>query len=113
LGGRGWTGSIVELPAGEALELELVEGQSWLAFNYYLGDLRSRIAVNVDLPVTSGDLAVLAAHEAYPGHHTEHALKEARLVRAQGLIEESIAFARLLTEQVTATELRAAEGSSV
>ena len=35
-------------------------------------------------------LAILAAHEGYPGHHTEHACKEARLLRELGRVETSI-----------------------
>ena len=35
-------------------------------------------------------LAILAAHEGYPGHHTEAACKEARLVRGEGRDELSI-----------------------
>jgi hypothetical protein len=32
----------------------------------------------------------LVGHEAYPGHHTEHAVKEQVLIREQGRIEEGI-----------------------
>ena len=32
----------------------------------------------------------LAAHEIYPGHHTESAVKEQRLVRDRGWLEQSI-----------------------
>ena len=51
----------------------------WAAYNWYLGGLASRIEVNTDLPARSYFLAMLAAHEGYPGHHTERACKEARL----------------------------------
>jgi hypothetical protein len=78
------------LPPGESVELEYVSGEPWAAFNYYLGALRSRIAINTDVAMTPDFVAELAAHEAYPGHHTEHVTKEQTLVRAQGRIEESI-----------------------
>ena len=42
------------------------------------------------MPTTGLDLLHLAAHEVYPGHHTEHAAKEQLLIRDQGLIEEGI-----------------------
>src|SRR5215218_2676192 len=87
---RSRTEALVSLPEGEALELEQVANEPWLAFNYYLGDLRSRVVVNLDVPVTGDDLVELAAHEVYPGHHTEHALKEHLLLRRRGLLEESI-----------------------
>ena len=82
----------VELPEGEALTLDPVTGEPWWAFNYYQGDLRSRVVMNVDVPTTGLDLIHLAAHEVYPGHHTEHAVKEQLLARDQGAIEESLQF---------------------
>src|SRR5215218_4184388 len=87
---RSRTEAIVPLPDGEALELEQVSDEPWWAFNYYLGNLRSRVVVNVDIPTTADDLIGLAAHEVYPGHHTEHALKEQLLIRDRGLVEEGI-----------------------
>lgn len=87
---RARTRELVELPDGESVELELVEDEPWLAFNYYLGDLRSRVAFNTDLPWRANDLLLVVAHELYPGHHTEHALKEQLLVRDRGQLEESI-----------------------
>jgi hypothetical protein len=48
------------------------------------------VAVNTDLPVLSTSLAHLVAHEAYPGHHTEHTRKEVGLVRRRRWLEESI-----------------------
>jgi hypothetical protein len=78
------------LPPGETIEWVLETDKPWAGFNYYLGDLRSRVAINVDLPVLSTSLGHLVAHEAYPGHHTEHARKEVGLVRARGHDEESI-----------------------
>jgi hypothetical protein len=84
------TRDIVELPDGERFDAQLVSGQPWGAYNWYLGDLESRIDINTDLPVRSYYLAILAAHEGYPGHHTEAVCKEARLVRGEGRDELSI-----------------------
>jgi hypothetical protein len=84
------TEALVALPAGESVEVEPVRDEPWWAFNYYLGDLRSRVAVNLDIPTTGVDVIHLAAHEVYPGHHTEHALKEQLLLRERGAIEEGI-----------------------
>ena len=78
------------LPDGEHVDFELVTGQPWAGFNFYLGELQSRVAVNTDLPVLSTSLAHLVAHEAYPGHHTEHSRKEVGLVRGRRWLEESI-----------------------
>jgi hypothetical protein len=84
------TEALVSLPDGEEVALEPVRDEPWWAFNYYLGDLRSRVVVNLDIPTTGFDVIRLAAHEVYPGHHTEHALKEQLLLRDRGAIEEGI-----------------------
>jgi hypothetical protein len=78
------------LPEGEHVHWELAHDQPWSGFNYYEGGLRSRVAINTDLPVLSTSIAHLVAHEAYPGHHTEHSRKEAGLVRQRGWAEETI-----------------------
>lgn len=81
---------LVGLPAGDEVLLEAVTDEPWWAFNYYLGELRSRVVLNVDVPTTGSDLIHLAGHEVFPGHHTEHAVKEQLLMREQGKIEEGI-----------------------
>ena len=84
------TRSLFGLPEGEHVEFELVTDKPWSGFNTYLGELRSRVSVNTDLPVLSISLAHLVAHESYPGHHTEHCRKEVGLVRRRRWFEESI-----------------------
>jgi hypothetical protein len=86
---RARTRDLVGLPDCESVELELVGNEPWLAFNYYLGGLRSRVVFNTDLPWRSNDLVHVVTHELYPGHHTEHVLKEELLVRGQGQLEET------------------------
>jgi hypothetical protein len=87
---RRWTRLLVELPAGEGVTLEIAHNEPWLGFCDYLGNLRSRITVNVDLPMSVIDLLVLAIHETYPGHHAERCAKEQLLVRGRGLLEETL-----------------------
>jgi hypothetical protein len=98
---------LVDLPEGEGLVVEEVRDEPWWAFNYYLGGLRSRVVVNLDVPGTCDDLVELSAHEVYPGHHTEHSLKEQLFVRERGEVEESIQLvptpAALLQEGVAET----------
>jgi hypothetical protein len=84
------TGKLFGLVEGEGLSVEEVHDEPWWAFNYYLGGLRSRVVVNVDVPTTYDDMLDLAAHEGYPGHHTERTTKEQLLVNEQGLIDETI-----------------------
>jgi hypothetical protein len=88
--GRAWTSERVALPEGEDVVVEAVRDRPWLAYCRYLGDYRSLISVNIDLPYTAYETALLAFHEGYPGHHAERCLKHHALVRARGLLEEAI-----------------------
>src|SRR5439155_4200758 len=87
---RARTRDLVELPDGEGIDLEIVRGQPWLAFNEYLGNLRGRVRVNVDLPKSAMELVHTAIHETYPGHQAERVAKEHLLVRGRGLLEETL-----------------------
>jgi hypothetical protein len=78
------------LPEGESFTVELVKNRPWGAYNWYLGGYRSRIELNTDLPTYLHALPDTMAHEGYPGHHTEHVLKEQRLYREKGHAEASI-----------------------
>ena len=84
------TAATFGLPEGEHVEFELVSNQPWSGFNYYEGGLQSRVAINTDLPIASTAIGHLIAHEAYPGHHTEHCRKEVGLVRRRKQMEEAI-----------------------
>ncbi len=78
------------LPEGEAIEISLVSNKPWSGYNWYLGNCRSLIEINTDLPIRANALLDLMCHEGYPGHHTEHAVKEQRLFREQGYGEHAI-----------------------
>jgi hypothetical protein len=78
------------VPAGEDLRVTFVSGQPWTAYNWYDGGLRSRVDVNLDLPMSSADLVNVVAHETFPGHHLEHAWKEADLVERKHRLEASL-----------------------
>lgn len=82
--------STFQLPEGEVLEVRYVHDKPWLAFSWYLGNLASKIEFNLDLPYRPLDLPYLISHEAYPGHHTEHCMKDRRLVMQLGYLEHSI-----------------------
>ncbi|MFD6894934.1 DUF885 domain-containing protein [Rhodococcus sp. NPDC060086] len=81
--------AVYPLPETERVEYEVVGDKPWSGFNYYLGDYRSRVAINSDLEQQMSNLPRLIAHEAYPGHHTEHCRKEAGLV-ADGQGEQTL-----------------------
>jgi len=69
---------------------KLVKNKPWSGYNWYLGKLRSRIEINIGKPIEITHLPTLVAHEAYPGHHTEHALKEEVLYKGKEYLESSI-----------------------
>ena len=78
------------LPEVETVRYEVVTDQPWSGFNYYEGGYRSRVAINADLPHRLGQLPHLVAHEAYPGHHTEHCRKERGLVERAARLEHTV-----------------------
>ena len=84
------TRELFGLPDGETYELELVSDKHWQGFNDYRGELRSRMEVNTDLPISRRSAVALVAHELYPGHHTERVWKERLLYAGRGRLEESV-----------------------
>ncbi len=79
-----------DLPAGEEVIFELVTGKPWAGNADYTGGLRTRVAINEELPIASFRLLELVSHEAYPGHHTEHACKDADLITARARLELAV-----------------------
>ncbi len=112
---RDVTRSAYRLPEAEVVEYEVVTNQPWSGFNYYLGDYRSRVAINADLPMRLVDIPHLVAHESYPGHHTEHCRKERLLVDAAKQAEQSIFLVNtpecLMAEGLADLGLRASIGA--
>jgi hypothetical protein len=84
------TVEVIALPDDETLEFSFVKDKPWPAYNWYLGKYLSRIDINIDLPTPASSLPYLISHEIYPGHHTEHAVKEKELYREGGYLEHSI-----------------------
>ena len=78
------------LPPDESCDYEFVSEKPWGAYNWYLGNYKSRIDFNLDYPIRIYTLPNFISHEAYPGHHTEHSIKEHRHYRENGLLEHSI-----------------------
>ena len=82
--------ALAPMPAGESVTYEFVSNKPWIAYNWYKGQHRSTVEVNADLPMSIVLVVGLAAHEAYPGHHTERTVKDARLYRDLGRLETSV-----------------------
>ncbi len=87
---RSRSSAFAPLPEGEGIEVSMVSGQPWSGYNWYLGGCRSLIEINTDLPIRANALLDLICHEGYPGHHTEHAVKEQSLYRERGYGEHAI-----------------------
>lgn len=78
------------LPPGEELKVSLVTDQPWSGYNWYFGGRRSRVDINTDLPARAAALVHTVAHETFPGHHLEHAWKEADLIDRLGRLEAGV-----------------------
>ncbi|WP_424950184.1 hypothetical protein [Deinococcus sp.] len=103
---RSRTARLLPLPDGEDFSIGLVQDKPWGGYNWPLGNFRSRIDINTDLPVSLTSLPDLLAHEGYPGHHTEHALKELHLARDRGWQEHGL-------QLINAPECVVSEGIAV
>ncbi|MGZ8562542.1 MAG: hypothetical protein ACXWWU_02865 [Candidatus Limnocylindria bacterium] len=80
----------VWLPDGESVDFVAGGEQAGGFAATYVGGLRSRIELSPGRPLSLDRLMRLAGHEAYPGHHAEHAAKEALLIRERGLGEAMV-----------------------
>lgn len=78
------------LPDEETFSVEFVNNKPWSGYNWYGGNYHSRIDINLDLPKHFYGLPNLLAHEGYPGHHTEHVLKEQHLYQERQELEHTI-----------------------
>ena len=78
----------------EHISLNLVEKTKdeikWTFYNWYLGNFHSQIEINPKFSMYWSSFLSAAAHEGYPGHHTEFVVKEQRLYRELSQFEHSI-----------------------
>lgn len=107
---RDLTRSKFDLPEDESFTLEFVTNQPWSAYNWYLGNYKSRIDINTDLPAQVNYLAGLIAHEGYPGHHTELSIKEEKLIGQKNYLEHTLTLINspscVISEGIATTALR-------
>jgi len=83
------------LPKKEKIFINLVKDDNndeikWAYYNWYLGNFHSRIDVNPNFNMYWTTLLAAAAHEGYPGHHTEFSVKEWKLYLEPNHFEHSI-----------------------
>jgi hypothetical protein len=84
------TAAAFGLPKAESLSISFYDDRSSLGYHRYLGEFRSQVDIHSGQSLDIPGLIRLLAHEAYPGHHTELALKEAALSRGQGWLEHGL-----------------------
>jgi hypothetical protein len=89
---RARTRAAFGLPEGERIDYRMVTDRPWNAFNRYQGDFRSEVTLNAEAGRAIGAVPLLISHESYPGHHTEHCVKETVLVRGRGEVEHVISL---------------------
>lgn len=80
----------IPMPANENFSMELVNHQSWGAYNWYHGNAQSVIQINTDFPIAIDRVLGLGCHEGYPGHHVQGIYSE-KLYKERGWIEFSVA----------------------
>jgi hypothetical protein len=84
------------LPTNEHINVELIGNYNnehkakWSYYNWYQGNYTSRIEVNQKYNMYWSSLLSAAAHEGYPGHHSEFAVKEYYLFHEKAHFEHSI-----------------------
>lgn len=83
------------LPKKEEIFIKLVKNTNsddlkWPYYEWYLGNFRSRLEINPSYNMYWTAFLSGAAHEGYPGHHTEFSVKEQRLYRELNQFEHSI-----------------------
>jgi hypothetical protein len=83
---------LLGLPKGERIEFDYVTGGPWSAFSQYEGGLRTSIEINAEQLCRPADLIRMAAHECYPGRHTDHVWQERRIVGEMGRMESTISL---------------------
>jgi hypothetical protein len=87
---RARTAELLSLPEGEHVDFVLVNDKPWSGYNWYLSGYHSRVEINTDIPSSITSLPSLVSHEAYPGHHTEHTMKEKVVYKDKGLDEACV-----------------------
>ncbi|MGW3967455.1 DUF885 domain-containing protein [Amycolatopsis sp. NPDC005003] len=80
------------LAEADEVRFEAVTDRPWNAFNRYHGGFHSTISLNTDAGHGCSALPHLVTHEAYPGHHADHCVKEQLLVRDRGETEHTLSL---------------------
>ena len=79
-----------QLPANERFDLEFVTDKPWSGYNWYQGDNRSLIQVNLDQPFLITRALDLGCHEGYPGHHVWNLYVDNHFIQQNGWLEYQV-----------------------
>ncbi|MDO8055272.1 MAG: hypothetical protein Q6361_00285, partial [Candidatus Hermodarchaeota archaeon] len=93
---------LFDLPDSEGLEFRAVPDAPWSAYNYYQGEFRSLIEINIKLPRSKYDVWGWVTHETYPGHHTQ--LLQQELGYQRGALHLEACIAIINTPECTIAE---------
>jgi hypothetical protein len=82
------------LPEGEIVNINLVDDNEqdlkWSYYEWYQGNFKSQLDINPNYQIYWTSFLSVAAHEGYPGHHTEFVAKEKNLYQELNQFEQSI-----------------------
>ncbi|WP_158967404.1 hypothetical protein [Paraglaciecola sp. L3A3] len=87
---RARSNQYISLPATENFKLEYVTDKNWSGYNWYQGENKSLMQINLDFPIHIDRAITLGCHEGYPGHHVWNVLIENQLLKQKDWIEFSL-----------------------
>jgi len=87
---RNFSKDIVDMPKEDEVIIDLVSDKNYGASTRYVGNYKSKLNINKDIPFNFFQAIPLIAHELYPGHHTEFCMKEKYLVKEKGYFESTV-----------------------
>ena len=83
---------LFELPEEETVEFRPVPKAPWSAYNYYKGNYRAIIEINIELPRSKYGIWHWVTHETYPGHQTQLVQQEFGFHQGTHNLESTIAI---------------------
>jgi len=81
------------LPKGERIKLNRLRATEeiyWISYDWYKGNYQSIVDVRTEYGMYWTGVLRVAAHECYPGHHTQFAVAEDKLYNDQNHFERAI-----------------------
>ena len=102
---------LFKLPAQETVEFRAVSEAPWSAYNYYQGNYRAIIEINIELPRSKYSIWKWVTHETYPGHQTQLVQQEFGFHQGSHNLEATIAI--INSPECTIAEGIAEAGSDI